>query len=127
MADTFMNECGRAIQQVLQFYRIQPAAMCVIHDELDLPVGCARLKFGGGHGGHNGLRDLIQQLGTRDFYRLRIGIGHPGNKHQVSSFVLKPPNVDERKQIDEALQNSLAIVSELVSGDVEKAMRILHQ
>lgn len=127
MADAYMNECGRVIQDMLHFYRISPAAMCVVHDELDLPVGDARLKYSGGHGGHNGLRDLIQQLGTRDFHRLRIGIDHPGNKHQVSSFVLKPPNQDERKHIDNAITNSLAIVPELVSGDIEKAMRILHQ
>ncbi len=125
--DTYMNCCGTVIQGLLHFYRISAESMCVVHDELDLPAGSARIKYSGGHGGHNGLRDLIQQLGTNDFYRLRLGIGHPGNKHQVSSFVLKPPTIDERKKIDTAIADSLAIVPDLVNGDIEKAMRILHQ
>lgn len=123
----YMNCCGATIQKVAAFYQIPAQAICVIHDELDLPTGIARIKYGGGHGGHNGLRDILQHLSTPDFYRLRIGIGHPGQKHLVSHFVLKPPSKTEAMQIQSAIDSALPIVDDLACGDINKAMRVLHQ
>ena len=88
---TFMNVSGRAVGALAQFYKIAPAEMLVVHDELDLPPGVARLKMGGGHGGHNGLKDIIAHLGSKDFWRLRLGIGHPGERADVAGYVLNDP------------------------------------
>ena len=123
---TFMNLSGRAVAALAQFYKILPAEILVVHDELDLQPGIARLKLGGGHGGHNGLKDIIAQLGTRDFWRLRLGIGHPGDRAQVVNYVLNDPRTNERELIEEAMQQSLHVASLVVEGKVEAAMLKLH-
>lgn len=125
--DDYMNCCGRITQRVAAFYHIPPQAICIVHDELDLDPGIARLKYSGGHGGHNGLRDILQHLSTPEFYRLRIGIGHPGHKDQVSQFVLKRPNRAQLEQIESAIESTLPIIDDLLNGHLDKAMRLLHQ
>lgn len=124
---TFMNHSGRAIKAITHFYNISPAAILVIHDDLDLPPGVARLKFDGGHGGHNGLRDTIKALDTTAFLRLRIGIGHPGQRDQVHDYVLHPPSKHDKERIKTSLDQSLNTLSHLVKGEIEKAMQKLHQ
>lgn len=123
---TFMNRSGQAVAALSRFYKIAPDAILVAHDELDLPPGDIRLKTGGGHGGHNGLRDTIAQLGTRDFQRLRIGIGHPGHSSQVTGYVLGKAPADERQQIETALDSALDVLELAVSGEMQKAMNRLH-
>jgi len=123
---TFMNRSGQAVGALCQFYKILPEAILVVHDELDLPPGTARIKFDGGHGGHNGLRDIMAHLGTGRFYRLRLGIGHPGKGNNVADYVLHPPSKVEHGQIEMQLDKALGILPELVAGDVQKAMRNLH-
>lgn len=123
---TYMNASGMAVAAIARFYKITPEQMLVIHDELDLPPGAAKLKFSGGAGGHNGLKDIISHLATQDFWRLRIGIGHPGNKHAVADYVLHPPKQDEASLIDEAIQRSLTIWPLIISGDYTAAMHKLH-
>jgi PTH1 family peptidyl-tRNA hydrolase len=123
---TFMNLSGRAVGAVAQFYKILPAQILVVHDELDLPPGIAKLKTGGGHGGHNGLKDIIAQLGTKDFWRLRVGIGHPGDKSQVSNFVLNNPRQEEREPIAIALENAERVAPLMIEGKMEAAMLKLH-
>ena len=124
---TFMNRSGQAVAALCQFFKIPPEAVLVAHDELDLDPGVARLKIGGGHGGHNGLRDIISSLGNhKNFGRLRLGIGHPGNAKLVSNYVLKRASVDEQNKITDAIDESLSYASELATGDWEKAMRELH-
>ena len=107
MPQTFMNRSGRSVQALMHFYRIQPAEMLVVHDELDIPPGQLRLKFGGGLGGHNGLKDITAHLGTQDYWRLRIGIGHPGDRNDVLNYVLKPPRKEEAGEIDAAIDRAL--------------------
>ena len=123
---TFMNVSGRAVGALAQFYKIAPAEILVVHDELDLPPGSAKLKLGGGHGGHNGLKDIIAHLGTKDFWRLRLGIGHPGERSEVANFVLNDPRREERAQIDEAMQRALDVAHLVVEGKTEAAMLKLH-
>lgn len=123
---TFMNVSGRAVGSLAQFYKITPAEMLVVHDELDLPPGAARLKMGGGHGGHNGLKDIIAHLGSKDFWRLRLGIGHPGERNEVSDYVLSQARREERELIDEAIQRSLAVANLVIEGKTEAAMLRLH-
>jgi PTH1 family peptidyl-tRNA hydrolase len=123
---TFMNASGRAVGALAQFYKIDPAELLVVHDELDLPPGVARLKMGGGHGGHNGLKDIIAHLGTRDFWRLRIGIGHPGDRVEVSGYVLGDPRRDESELIDDAMQHAQNIAHLVIEGKTEAAMLKLH-
>jgi PTH1 family peptidyl-tRNA hydrolase len=123
---TYMNRSGQAVRALMQFFRIPVEQIVVVHDELDLPVGVARLKRGGGHGGHNGLRDLINHLGSREFYRLRIGIGHPGHKDQVVDYVLKQPGKQERRLIDDAIEAALDVMPAVLGGHMEKAMHSLH-
>ncbi len=123
---TFMNVSGRAVGAVAQFYKIEPANILVAHDELDLPPGTAKLKLGGGHGGHNGLKDIIAHLGTKDFWRLRIGIGHPGERSEVSNYVLHPPRREEQLLIDEAMQRAHQVAPLVVEGKLEAAMLKLH-
>lgn len=122
---TFMNRSGAAVQAVAAFYRIAPAEMLVVHDEIDLPPGAARLKFGGGHGGHNGVRDVIACLGP-DFWRIRLGVGHPGEKSQVVDAVLGRASAAEQALIDEAVLRALAVAPLLVAGETQKAMQDLH-
>ncbi len=123
---TFMNVSGRAVGALAQFYKITPAEILVVHDELDLSPGVARLKNGGGHGGHNGLKDIIAQLGTKDFWRLRIGIGHPGDRAEVSNYVLNNPRREERELIDEAMNKAQHVAPLIIEGKIEAAMLKLH-
>lgn len=123
---TFMNLSGKAVAALANYYKITPAEILVIHDELDLPAGGAKLKFGGGHGGHNGLKDIHSALGTADYWRLRIGIGHPGDRNEVVNFVLKPPLKDEQHAIDESIIKSAGLLDLLLSGSYEAAMLKLH-
>lgn len=127
---TFMNLSGRAVAGVARFFAIEPDAILVVHDELDLAPGEARLKRGGGVAGHNGLRDIKAQLGTADFWRLRLGIGHPRDsalpEREVVDYVLKPPDGDERAQIDAAIERALRIFADILAGSMERAMTALH-
>lgn len=124
--DTFMNRSGLAVQAILKFYRLSPMQLLVAHDEIDLPPGTVRLKTSGGHGGHNGLRDIINQCGCRDFHRLRIGVGHPGSKDQVIDYVLHQPSKDDLISIQNNIDDAINIMPELVSGDLQRAMHRLH-
>lgn len=124
---TFMNRSGGAVAALAQFYKLAPDELLVAHDELDLPPGTARYKSGGGHGGHNGLRDIIRALGNdRAFHRLRIGIGHPGDARQVTNYVLGRPGKAERTAIDAALDEIERTLPDAVAGDWSKAMQRLH-
>ena len=123
---TFMNASGKAVAALANYYKITPAQILVIHDELDLPPSTAKLKKGGGHGGHNGLKDITSALGTADFWRLRLGIGHPGDRNEVVNFVLKAPLKDEQTAINQCIDDSLNIVPQLLNGDFEGAMLKLH-
>ena len=123
---TFMNVSGRAVGALVQFYKIEAAQILVVHDELDLPPGSAKLKLGGGHGGHNGLKDIIAHLGTRDFWRLRIGIGHPGDRAEVANFVLNAPRKEEQVLIEGALQRAQDVAPLIIEGKLEAAMLKLH-
>ncbi len=123
---TFMNVSGRAVGAVAQFYKIEAAQILVVHDELDLPPGSAKLKLGGGHGGHNGLKDIIAHLGTKDFWRLRLGVGHPGDRAEVVNFVLNAPRKEEQILIEEAMVRAQEIAAHLLEGTLEAAMRKLH-
>ncbi len=122
---TFMNRSGAAVQSVAAFQRILPQQILVVHDEIDLPPGVARLKQGGGHGGHNGVRDVIACLGA-DFWRLRLGVGHPGSKDQVIDSVLGRASATEQSLIDASLQCALEVMPLLVRGETQKAMHQLH-
>jgi PTH1 family peptidyl-tRNA hydrolase len=126
MPQTYMNASGQSVARLANFYKIAPEEILVVHDELDLQPGTVRLKQGGGHGGHNGLRDIINRLGSRDFMRLRIGIGHPGSAPQVESYVLKKAPKAEQQQIDAAIDAALAQVDEIVHGNYEQVMNDLH-
>ena len=124
--NTFMNLSGQSIGAMARFYKINPDQILVCHDELDLPPGTVRLKTGGGHGGHNGLRDSIARLGTADFHRLRIGIGHPGRKELVHDYVLSNASAQDHNAIMDGIDRALDHVEELVSGAFEKVMNTLH-
>lgn len=126
MPQTFMNCSGQAVGALMRFYRISPAEMLVLHDELDLSPGALRLKFGGGLGGHNGLKDIAAHLGTQDFWRLRIGVGHPGDRNQVVDYVLKKPRAEERVQIEEALDRALEAWPLLARGEYPAAMQKIN-
>lgn len=123
---TFMNASGKSVAALANYYKLTPAEICVVHDELDLPPGVSKLKWGGGHGGHNGLRDIHAALGTADYWRLRIGIGHPGNKAEVVHFVLKAAGREEQQAIDASMDKALTIMPLLAQGALEKAMLQLH-
>jgi PTH1 family peptidyl-tRNA hydrolase len=123
--NTFMNLSGRAVQALTQFYKITPAEVLVVHDELDLPPGGVKLKKGGGVAGHNGLKDVAAHLGP-DFWRLRIGIGHPGDRGQVLNYVLNAPRKEELPLIQEAIERSVELWPLLLEGKTEAAMLKLH-
>ena len=124
---TFMNLSGKAVQAMATFYQIKPEEILVAHDELDLNPGIAKFKFGGSHGGHNGLKDIASKLGNNlNFYRLRIGIGHPGDKNKVVSYVLNKPSKSEQELIDKAIDESVRCIEILLSDGIEAAMNRLH-
>ena len=124
---TFMNRSGQAVAAMAQFFKIPPAEILVAHDELDIPPGTARFKRGGGHGGHNGLRDVVPALGNnKDFHRLRIGIGHPGHASKVTGYVLGTPSQVDRSRIDACIDEAIAALPLLLDGDNTKAMTRLH-
>lgn len=123
---TFMNRSGQSVGALARFYKLLPQQMLVIHDELDLSPGDNRLKQGGGHGGHNGLRDLISHLGSREFFRLRVGIGHPGDRDQVVNYVLHRPSVEDRSLIEDANRRTLDVMPQVFEGRLDKAMQALH-
>jgi len=124
---TYMNRSGQSVGALANFFKIDPAAILVAHDELDLAPGTARFKQGGGHGGHNGLRDIISALGNnQNFPRLRIGIGHPGSAAQVANFVLKRAPLSEQELIDDAIHRATQSLPEAVKGDWNSAMKKLH-
>lgn len=124
---TFMNHSGLPAREISQFYRIAPQEILVVHDELDLPAGRSKLKTGGGPGGHNGLRDMIAQLGSGDFHRLRIGIGHPGHKDMVLSYVLGKPSPKDRQSIFDAIEQAIAVMPPIMNGELGAAMNLLHR
>lgn len=124
---TFMNLSGKAVAALATFYRINPDEILVAHDELDLPPGVAKFKLGGGHGGHNGLKDIISKLGNNpNFHRLRVGIGHPGDKNKVVGFVLGKPPVSEQKLIDEAVDEAVRCTEVWLKDGLAKATSRLH-
>ncbi len=124
--NTFMNASGRAVGALAKFYKITPEQILVIHDELDLPIGTAKLKLGGGHGGHNGLKDINAQLGSPNYWRLRLGIGHPGDRNAVVNYVLNAPSRDEMQAINQSIDQSCQLLQQLVQGNFEQAMLELH-
>lgn len=126
---TYMNRSGQSVGAIARFFKISPDEVLVVHDELDLPPGAARLKKGGSSGGHNGLKDISAALGTQDYWRLRIGIGHPRElklQQQVVDFVLHRPRAEEQDLIDSAIEKSLTIIPLLCEGQHEQAMKALH-
>ena len=122
---TYMNLSGQAVFALANYYKIPPDAILVVHDELDLPPGTVRLKQAGGHGGHNGLKSIMASLG-KDFWRLRIGIGHPGDRSRVLDYVLGRPSISDRSEIQETINLSIDILSLLLAGEFQKAMHQLH-
>jgi PTH1 family peptidyl-tRNA hydrolase len=126
MPQSFMNASGRAVQMLAGFFKIPAADILVVHDELDFAPGAARIKQGGGIAGHNGLKDISQRLGTHDYWRLRIGIGHPGDKDVVADYVLHKPSVEDREAIDGAIGRAVEILPLCLAGDMQGAMHKLH-
>ena len=123
--NVFMNVSGRALATVIHFYKLDMQQVLVVHDEIDFETAKIRIKYGGGHGGHNGLLDIIRHLG-KDFWRLRIGVGHPGSKDKVASYVLADLNKDERLAIAACFLQLSTLVEDMVAGEFQKAMEILH-
>ena len=124
---TFMNRSGKSVAAMASFYKIAPEEILIAHDELDIPAGTARFKKGGGHGGHNGLRDIVPALGNnQNFHRLRIGIDHPGHASRVSGYVLSQPSQVDRARIDASIDEAIAALPLLLEGDTTKAMTRLH-
>ncbi|MBS0486443.1 MAG: aminoacyl-tRNA hydrolase [Proteobacteria bacterium] len=124
--NTFMNKSGIAVASALRYWKIEPEEMLVAHDDLDLPPGAARLKFDGGHGGQNGLRDIFAHLGHGKFHRLRLGIGHPGDKDRVTPWVLGRPGKADEEAILDATGAALDVLPLAVAGDFNEAMKRLH-
>lgn len=123
---TYMNRSGQAVGAIANFYKIPPELILVAHDDLDLPAGTARFKLGGGHGGHNGLRDIISHLGSNNFYRLRLGIGHPGSSNDVVDYVLKKASISDRALIRSATDEAIRLLPELVGGNWQKAQTLMN-
>ncbi|MCX7234141.1 MAG: aminoacyl-tRNA hydrolase [Burkholderiales bacterium] len=123
---TFMNLSGRSVAGLARFYKIEPAAILVAHDELDIAAGEARLKFGGGHAGHNGLRDIHAQLGSGDYWRLRLGIGRPDERADVLNWVLKKPPLEQRIAVEQAVERGLTALPALLAGDTAQATLLVH-
>ena len=126
-AATFMNHSGKSVASVCKFFKITPENMLVAYDEIDFNVGVTRFKEGGGHGGHNGIRDIINALGgKKEFFRLRIGVGHPGHKSMVSNYVLSDPSRSEADAIIRDIEDAIRVIPKAVTGEWEEAMRLLH-
>jgi len=123
---TYMNRSGQPVSSYAKYFDIPAVQIMVVHDDLDLAPGTVRLKDGGGHGGHNGLRDIVSQLSSKDFYRLRIGIGHPGDRNRVSSYVLKPPGKVDAGLISSAVDEGVGEMQSLCKGDFQAVMQRLH-
>ncbi len=123
---TFMNLSGKSVGALARFFKIAPEEVLVAHDELDLAPGELKLKFGGGHAGHNGLRDIHAQLGSADYWRLRIGIGHPGVKTEVANYVLGRPSATHREAIEASLARALTALPHLLAGEMSKATLLIH-
>lgn len=126
LPQTFMNRSGQAVGALARFHKVAPNEILVVHDELDIPPGQLRLKFGGGIGGHNGLKDISAHLGTQDYWRLRVGIGHPGDRNEVVNFVLKPPRHEEQRDIDDAIERGLELWPWLEKADWNAAMKLAN-
>ena len=122
----FMNHSGQTVRSLLDYYRISTENLLVAYDDLDLPPGTARLKKGGGHGGHNGMRDIFRHVDNTDFLRLRIGIGHPGFKDAVTGYVLSRPSADQEQQMMRSIGDAIAVMPDLLAGNVSKATKDLH-
>ena len=123
---TFMNLSGKSVSALARFFKIEPGEILVAHDELDVMPGHVKMKFGGSHAGHNGLKDIHAQLGSADYWRLRLGIGHPGVKAEVVNYVLRKPPAEERESIDKGIEQSLSALDLLLSGDMERALMKVH-
>ncbi len=123
---TFMNCSGQAIQALANYFNIKIEEILVVHDELDLNPGITKLKKGGGHGGHNGLRDTIKALDSKEFYRLRVGVGHPGSKNEVVNFVLNKPSTKELTLIENSMDDAIKVMGQIVEGKFDEAMKLLH-
>lgn len=126
LPQTFMNRSGQAVLALAHFYRILPNEILVVHDELDIPPGQLRLKYAGGLGGHNGLKDISSRLSTQDYWRLRIGIGHPGDKNEVAHFVLNRPRREEQSEIDMAIDRALNAWPRIAKGDWNAATQLIN-
>ena len=125
--ETFMNLSGQSLLALIQFYRLPVESVLVVHDEIDLPPGTLRLKKGGGHGGHNGLRDIISRLGNNNFARLRVGVGHPGHKDDVHDYVLRAPRKEQEVALKESLDEAIKMIPAIVAGDFQQVMNALHR
>lgn len=123
---TYMNLSGQAVSALAKYYKLSVENILIAHDELDLNPGDVRLKCGGGHGGHNGLRDLIAHFGTKEFYRLRIGIGHPGSAAEVTNYVLGTPSSTDKRLLQDAIDDCMPVLPQIINGEMQKAMNHLH-
>lgn len=123
---TFMNLSGKSVAALARFFKIEPQEILVAHDELDIAPGEARLKLGGSHAGHNGLRDVHAQLGSANYWRLRLGVGHPGSKAEVIDWVLNNPSLDDRIAIDQGIERALSALPHFISGNMDKATMLVH-
>jgi len=124
---TFMNRSGQSVAALCHYFDIEPEQMLVAYDEIDFPVGTTKLKAGGGHGGHNGMRDIISALGgANNFYRLRIGVGHPGDKNKVANYVLSDPGKDDSISIEHDIGQAMKVLPQMVNGQWSQAMLQLH-
>jgi PTH1 family peptidyl-tRNA hydrolase len=123
---TYMNVSGKSVAALARFFKIAPDEILVVHDELDLMPGQAKLKLGGSHAGHNGLKDIHAQLGSADYWRLRLGIGHPGVKAEVINYVLRKPSADERSAIEKCIADALQALDLMLAGEMERAMMKVH-
>ena len=126
LPQSFMNASGRAVQMLAGFFKVKPEEVLVVHDELDFAPGVARVKQGGGIAGHNGLKDISQRLASHDYWRLRIGIGHPGDRDGVADYVLHKPSVEDKTAIDQAIERALQVIPQMLAGDMQGAMQKLH-
>ena len=126
MPQSFMNASGRAVQMLAGFFKVKPEEILVVHDELDFAPGTARIKQGGGIAGHNGLKDISQRVGSHDYWRLRIGVGRPASAGEMADYVLHKPSLEEKQAIDGAIGNALALLPQMLGGDMQGAMNKLH-